>query len=93
MTDVDPTGHALTRMAQRGIRFTDIDVIMAVGTEVKDGILVRRKDVEMAERCLREAIKALRRVEGKRLVMADGQLLTAYHARGGVQRRLLRKQR
>jgi len=90
MAAISITGHALTRMAQRGIRSDDLDFILAVGTEVDDGILVRRKDVLLIERQMKALLKRLRRIEGKRLVVADGHLITAYHASDDQQSRLLK---
>ncbi|MBX7497229.1 DUF4258 domain-containing protein [Qipengyuania sp. 6B39] len=84
------TSHAITRMAQRGIHPDDLDLILAIGTEVGDGILVRKKDVALVERQLKAFLKRLRRIEGKRLVVAEGYLVTAYHARDRQQSRLLK---
>ena len=83
------TTHALTRMAQRGIHSDDLDLILAIGTEVDDGVLVRRKDVARIEREVKDLLKRLRRVEGKRVVVADGYLVTAFHASAREQSRLL----
>lgn len=52
MNDLSLTTHAVTRMAQRAILPSDLDIILAFGSEVEDGILVREKDVECAERAL-----------------------------------------
>jgi len=84
------TNHALTRMAQRGIRSNDLDLILAVATEVDDGLLVRRKDVLLIERQVKALLKRLHRLEGKRLVVSDGHLVTAYHASAPQQSRLLK---
>jgi hypothetical protein len=62
------TSHAITRMAQRGIHPDDLDLILAVGTEVGDGILVRKKDVALVEHQMKAFLKRLRRIQGKRLV-------------------------
>jgi len=40
------TDHALRRMAQRNISASDLDWILAIGSEVEDGFLVRQKDCE-----------------------------------------------
>lgn len=90
MNDLSLTTHAVTRMAQRAILPSDLDIILAFGSEVEDGILVREKDIECAERALRNILKRLQKVRGKRLVMVDGSLVTAYHASDREQHRLMR---
>jgi hypothetical protein len=39
---------------------------------------------------LKELLQRLKRVVGKRLVVADGRIVTAYHASRTCQRQLLR---
>jgi urease gamma subunit len=84
------TGHAAVRIAQRGIKLKDAELIAMIGTEVDDGYLVRTQDYQEVERTLKSLLQRLRHVVGKRLVVANGQIITAYHASGTYQRRLLR---
>ena len=81
--------HAIIRMAQRGIDMSDIDLIMAIGSEVDDGVFVRRKDVEALEHGARSLLRQLKRVRSKRLVLAQDCLVTAYHASRPEEHRLL----
>lgn len=90
MNDLSLTTHAVTRMAQRAILPTDLDIILAFGSEVEGGILVKEKDAECAERALRNLLKRVQKMKGKRIVMADGCLVTAYHATDREQHRLTR---
>lgn len=90
MNDLSLTTHAVTRMAQRAILPSDLEIILAFGSEVEDGILVRKKDVESAERALRNLLTRVQKIKGKRLVMVDGCLVTAYHASDREQLRLMR---
>lgn len=87
------TKHALARMAQRAISSADIDLIMLIGTEVEDGYLVRGKDRQAAERQLKQLLDQVRRLEGKRAVVADSRVVTAYHACPAKERNLLRAAR
>jgi hypothetical protein len=87
------TDHAAMRMAQRNIGIKDAELIMLIGTEVNDGFLVRCKDGVELERLLLELLAGIKRVRGKRLVVADGRIVTAYHSSRYDQRRLLRKVR
>jgi hypothetical protein len=44
MSTLEPTRHAMTRLAQRAIAGEDLDLIMLIATEVEDGYIVRAKD-------------------------------------------------
>lgn len=90
MTDLALTNHAITRMAQRAILPSDLDIILTFGSEVDDGILVRHKDVENVERAIRELLKRIQKMKGKRIVVSEGQIITAYHASGRRLNRLTR---
>jgi len=73
------TKHAKRRMAQRGIKLRDAELIEIIGTPVDDGYLVRTKDCQSAEREIKQLLHRIRRLEGKRLVTANGTLVTAFH--------------
>lgn len=90
MAELNFTEHALQRMAQRGFLCSEIDMILAIGTEVPDGYLVTRKDCEQAEKALRQLLAKIIRLKNKRIVVADGSLITAYHASPGKRRKLIR---
>lgn len=93
MTSLVMTHHAAARMAQRGIPAKDADLIALIGTEVGDGYLVRSKDVQVAEREVKNLLARIRRLKGKRLVTAEGRIVTAYPATQRQERRLLRRVR
>lgn len=84
------TAHAGTRMVQRAIRDDDLELITWIGTEVEGGYLVRKRDSQAVERQLKLLMDRLRRLQGKRVVIADGRIVTVYHARQTKERRLLR---
>src|SRR5262249_30767612 len=90
MNKLPITTHAAVRMAQRGLNLKDSELIVLIGTEVDDGYLVRSKDYQEVERMLKKLLQRLRRVVGKRLVIAEGRIVTAYHASSSCQRQLLR---
>lgn len=74
------TPHAAMRFAQRGFRDGDAELIMAIGTEVEGGYLMREKDVREAEAWLKRQAHKLRRLVGKRVIVAGDMIVTAYHA-------------
>ncbi len=84
------TAHAVMRMAQRSIRLKDAELIALIGTEVEDGYLVLNKDYREVERQVKEFLDRCRRMIGNRLVIAGGNIVTAYHPSTKYRRRLLR---
>jgi hypothetical protein len=84
------TKHGAERLAQRGIQVSDLDLIVQIGSEVEGGFLVRKSDLQEAERQIKRLLDRIRRLKGKRLVVGDGSLVTAYHADRREERRLLR---
>ncbi len=85
------TRHAILRSAQRGISLADVDIINLIGTEVENGYFVREKDCQEFEHGLKTLADHARRLIGKRLVVSDGKIVTAYHARRAKERSLLRR--
>jgi hypothetical protein len=77
-------------MAQRGLSIKDAELIALIGTKVTDGFLVRAQDCQQIERELKGLINRVRRLQGKRLVVANGRIVTAYRASQWNERRLLR---
>jgi hypothetical protein len=77
-------------MAQRGIGADDVALVTLIGTEVEGGLLVRQKDFQAFDRELKQLRNHARRLVGKRLVIEDGRLVTAYHAGRSKEQRLLR---
>jgi hypothetical protein len=90
VTTLSLTRHAALRLAQRSIRLKDAELIALVGTEVEDGYLVRAKDYQEIEAEIKGLLQRLRRTIGKRLIVADGQIVTVYHASKRQHRRLVR---
>jgi hypothetical protein len=82
--------HAVARMAQRGIKNSDLDLIAHIGTEVDDGLLITERDYQKFEREQKQLLERARRICGKRFVICDGKLVTAYQASRRNNRRLLR---
>ena len=80
MTALTITRHGETRMSQRGIRETDLDVLLAHGTEIGRGrIMLKKRDAARVIRDLKKQITNIERLTDKVLVVADGHLITAYH--------------
>jgi hypothetical protein len=90
MTEMSLTRHAISRMDQRAIADKALELIMSIGTEVKDGYLVRAKDCQAVERQLKRLIDQVWRLKGKRVIITRDRIVTAYHARRAKERRLLR---
>ncbi len=94
MTDFVYTRHAETRMQQRGIRAKDISLIIAMGTQVDDQTwIMRKRDVVRGIEILKRGIGVLERLANHKVVMRDGQVVTAYPSRPVDQKRTLRRGR
>ena len=86
MNNITITHHGETRMSQRGIRETDLDVLFAHGTDIGlDRIMLMRRDAAKVIRDLRKQIANIERLTNKVLVVVDGHLVTAYHQTTPVQ--------
>jgi hypothetical protein len=83
------TDHAVQRFAQRGFRIDDVEIIMELGTEVKDGFLVLEKDIQAFDRALKSFRDRVLRLRGARLIVAEGAVITGYHADKRKQKALL----
>ncbi len=75
------TRHAEERMAQRGYRLRDLELIRLFGSPVQEGYLVTRADVDALARDLQR----LERMQGTLLVERSGNAITVY--RPSKQRR------
>lgn len=74
------TRHGEARLSQRGIRKSDLDILLTHGTETgPERIMLRKHDAAQAIRDFKRQIAVLERLSGKEVVIADGQLITAYH--------------
>ena len=62
------------------MKLQDAELIALIGTQVEDGYLVRNKDFQQIKSDLTKFLKRLRRIVGKRLILNNGQVVTAYHA-------------
>lgn len=90
MSDLRPTRHAAARMSQRGIAPDDLRLVVGLGTEVEGGYLLRRKDYEEYAHLLRRLDDRARKLVGKRVVVREGVVVTAYHSSSNDEQRLLR---
>ena len=83
------TNHARKRLQQRGMSTADVEVVVAHGTRVPGGYLLRQRDVNEAISELKGEISTLERLKDT-LVVADGEtIVTAYSASKPKQKKLL----
>ena len=86
--------HAETRLRQRGLRASDVDLILRCATEIgEDLYFLTRKDVEREKHRLKQEIQALERLNGQKLVVAEETIVTCYKSRRYDQQRMLRRGR
>ncbi len=80
MTSIAITRHGEARLSQRGIRRSDLDILLAHGAEIApDRFMLRKRDAAKAISDLKRQIARLERLAGKEAVVAGGRLITAYH--------------
>lgn len=87
----DLSQHAAIRARQRGLRERDIDVIIQTGSTLDaESIFLRNRDVEREIREHKQAITALERLRGWRVVVAGETVVTVYRASRKTEKRLVR---
>ena len=91
MFRITPSQHAARRLAQRGIPRDDADLIVELGSEVRDGYMITKRDAQRFEAHLRRLIARLSRLEGKLAVVRGGVLVTAFHAADRQRKRQMRE--
>ena len=86
MTSLDITRHGEARMSQRGFRRSDLDVLLALATEMGgDRLMLRARDADRAIAELKRRMAMLQRLRNTVLVISEGSLVTAYHQTTSVQ--------
>ena len=90
MEHFEITKHASLRLAQRAISISDAEMIMGFGTEVDDGYIFLNQNCDALESELKAAIQRVRKLRGKRIVVGNGQVITAYRATEATTRKLIR---
>lgn len=91
MNSLVTTKHATTRLAQRGFRMSDVELITLLGTDTGDGYIMREKDSREIEHSLKELLQRVRHIRNRRLVVVNGALVTAYRASKRERRRLFQR--
>jgi hypothetical protein len=85
------TQHAQARIRQRGLRESDLALIVAAGTPVDgDSLLLLAQDVEREIRRRKQEIGTLERLRGCRIVLAGEAVVTVYRPSRKTEKRLLR---
>ena len=89
------SNHAQSRIQQRGIKKRDLKLIIRGGTLVaKDGILMRRKDIQREIAIRKAEIQALEKLDGTKIVMSeDGTIITVIRTSKSHQKWLNQKGR
>ena len=94
MNDLIYSQHAETRMQQRGIRKTDIPIILEYGTQIDDETyFMRNRDAAREIETRKREIQALSRLVNRKVVIRDGRVITAYPSNSADQKRTLRRGR
>jgi hypothetical protein len=81
--------HAATRIRQRGLRASDVALVLAHGTPVRDGFLLRTRDVAAAEAEMKRTVSRLHRLAGTFVAVAEDTVLSVYRPAKMRRRKLL----
>lgn len=85
--------HAETRAQQRGIRESDIPVIVAAGTQFNDdSVFLLARDVDREIQKRKREICALERLRGCRVVIEGRTIITIYRPSRKTEKKLFRGQ-
>ena len=94
MTTLKLTRHGEMRMQQRGMSRRDVELVYACGTQTEPGSwLMLRRDVKREIEARRREIQTLERIEGRKVVVIDGVLISTYVSGSLDQKRTLRRGR
>ena len=94
MNDIIYTRHAKIRMQQRGIRESDIPIILACGTQIDDETwLMCNRDATREIEARKREIQTLSRLANRKVVIRNGRVITAYPSNSTDQKRTLRRGR
>jgi len=89
MTEFHLTPHAIARIQQRGMRLTDVEMILSFGTWSEDGPLLCANDYDRIETGVRQFLGRLRKLVGRTVIIEGDRIITAYTAKPWKQKRLL----
>lgn len=81
--------HARKRMQQRATNPTDVETIMVHGTQVRDGYLLRKRDVAEEISRLKSKIRKLERLKNRVVISDRKTIITVYPASKRKQKQLL----
>ena len=85
------TKHAQCRAQQRGFRREDIDLLLSLGTETADGILLKRREADEYVRLLKHEIARVERLVDRMAITAEDRVVTVYRPSKRNRRRVLRR--
>jgi hypothetical protein len=86
------TKHAIARLRQRGYRESDLELVIRFGTEVADGVTLRRRDADRRIGEIKRQLSDLERLKGTHVVLQDDVVVTTYRVSKHNRRKLFRTQ-
>jgi len=88
------TAHAKTRMQQRSLRDNDMDLLLNTASQISpDAYLVTKRDVAREVATRKREIQRLERLQGFKIVVAEGSIITCYRSQSTDQKRTIRRGR
>lgn len=81
------TAHADARLRQRGYRAEDLDLILSLGTEGAEGVVLTNADAQREINRMKRHIHRLERLRGTAVIMADGTVVSVYRPESRIASR------
>ena len=91
MLNYELTNHAQTRLPQRNLKKSDLDLVLTLGTETSDGIVLTNKDAAQAIKELKDEIERVERLTNLFVVVDCNRLITAYRPRRRKMKKIMRR--
>lgn len=93
MTSINLTSHAEARFSQRSIRQEDLTLLLRIGTEAENGVVLLERDFNAFERDLKKLLQRLRRYIGTFVVLDGDTVVTGYRCRPAKLKSILKRAR
>ncbi len=88
------TSHAKTRMQQRNLRDRDMNLLLETASQISpDAYFLTKQDVAREVALRKKEIQQLERLQGFKIVVTNGAVITCYRPRPASQKRTFQRGR
>src|SRR5262245_14470633 len=87
------TKHASSRIRQRGLSEQDVDVVLKLGADAGDAVVLTNKVIDGKIAEFKRTIAQLERLRGAAVIIEGDTVITAYRPRRRKMRKMLSRSR